>query len=62
MEAALPELAGGLRGQPRVTTTGNGLKLGGFAALAWDWTEFGSTVSHHEEFGIGEVEFVAAMG
>lgn len=49
-------------GQPRVTTTGSGLRVSGFAALAWDWTEFGSTVSHHEEFWTGEVEFVAAMG
>lgn len=48
-------------GQPVATSTNNGLRLGGFAVLHWDWTEFGSTVPHHEEFVAGEVEFVAAM-
>lgn len=49
-------------GEPQVTSGDGGLRLGGFASLAWDWTEFGSTVSHHEEFSAGEVEFVAPMG
>lgn len=49
-------------GAPQVTSTDKGLRLSGFAALAWDWTEFGSTASHHEEFASGEVELVAPMG
>ena len=49
-------------GEPEATSSENGLRLSGFSALAWDWTEFGSTESHHEEFVAGKVEFVAAMG
>lgn len=48
-------------GEPQVTTTENGLRLSGFTMLAWDWTEFGSTTSHHEEFDSGGVEFVAPV-
>lgn len=48
-------------GEPQVTTAEEGLRLSGFTALAWDWTEFGSTTSHHEKFDSGEVEFVAPM-
>lgn len=49
-------------GEPQVTPSEKGLRLSGFAALAWDWTEFGSTVPHHEEFSAGEVQFVAPTG
>lgn len=48
-------------GEPQVTPTEKGLRLGGFTRLTWDWTEFGSTTSHHEEFDSGEAEFVAPM-
>lgn len=49
-------------GEPQATSTDRGLRLSGFTALSWDWTEFGSTASHHEEFTSGEVELVAAIG
>lgn len=49
-------------GEPQVTSTEKGLRLSGFTALAWDWTGFGSTTLHHEEFASGEVELVAPMG
>ena len=48
-------------GEPQVTTTEEGLRLTGFTALEWDWTEFGSATSHHERFDSGEVEFVVPM-
>lgn len=46
----------------QVISTDRGLRLSGFSALAWDWTEFGSSAAHHEEFASGEVELVAPMG
>lgn len=49
-------------GEPRLASSDRGLRLTGFASVAWDWTEFGSTASHHEEFASGEVELVAPMG
>ena len=49
-------------GEPRATSTERGLLLSGFNALAWDWTEFGSAVPHHEKFLSGEVELVAPVG
>lgn len=65
-EALILELDGQLvltfAGEPRLTSTDRGLRLTGFTGLAWDWTEFGSTASHHEEFTSGEVELVAPMG
>lgn len=65
-EALILELDGQLVltfvGEPRLTPTDRGLRLTGFTGLAWDWTEFGSAASHHEEFASGEVELVAPMG
>ncbi len=49
-------------GAPRLASTDEGLRLTGFTSLAWDWTEFGSTASHHEEFAFGEVDLVAPIG
>lgn len=49
-------------GELWATPTDEGLRLGGFTSLAWDWTEIGSTASHHEQFMSGEVHLVASMG
>jgi hypothetical protein len=49
-------------GEPQPTPTDRGMRLSGFTSLVWEWTEFGSTVSHHQEFASGEVELVAPMG
>ncbi len=48
-------------GEPGLTSTDRGLRLTGLTRLTWDWSEFGSTASHHEEFTSGEVELVAPM-
>lgn len=65
-ESLVVELDGQLvltfAGEPRVTRTDKGLRLGRFTALAWDWTEYGSTISRHKNFATGEVELVAPMG
>lgn len=49
-------------GRVQASSTDRGLQFSGFTALDWDWTEFGSASSHHEEFDSGEVELVAPMG
>ena len=45
-------------GEPKLTASDRGLRLSRFVSLAWDWTEFGTTVLHHEHFSSVTVEFV----
>lgn len=49
-------------GEPRAISTARGLKLSGFTTVTWDWTEFGSATSHHEQWESGTVELIAPMG
>lgn len=49
-------------GSPQLTSTQDGLRLSGFTGLVWDWTEYGSAVSHHEEFMSGDVWLVPPTG
>ena len=45
---------------PTVASISDGiLRLAGFTVLVWDWREYGSTMTHHEQFHGGVVEFIA---